>query len=58
MSLLPDSMGRSIYALVDGSFLLGKDGGEELRGEAYLIENDGDPAHLRLRLRELGVDAD
>ena len=38
-SLLPDSMGRSIYALVDGSFLLGKDGGEELRGEAYLIEN-------------------
>ena len=38
-SLLPDSMGRSIYALVDGSFLLGKDGGEELRGEAYLIQD-------------------
>lgn len=38
-SLLPDSMGRKIYALVDGSFLLGKDGREELRGEAYLIEN-------------------
>lgn len=38
-SLLPDSMGRRIYALVDGSFLLGKDGREELRGEAYLIEN-------------------
>lgn len=38
-SLLPDSMGRRIYALVDGSFLLGRDGREELRGEAYLIEN-------------------
>lgn len=38
-SLLPDSMGRKIYALVDGSFLMGKDGREELRGEAYLIEN-------------------
>ena len=38
-SLLPDSMGRKIYALVDGSYILGKDGGEELRGEAYLIEN-------------------
>lgn len=38
-SLLPDSMGRKIYALVDGSFLLGKDGREELRGEAYLVED-------------------
>lgn len=38
-SLLPDSMGRKIYAIVDGSFILGKDGREELRGEAYLIEN-------------------
>ena len=38
-SLLPDSMGRKIYALVDGSFLLGKNGREELRGEAYRIEN-------------------
>lgn len=38
-SLLPDSMGRRIYAMVDGSFILGKDGREELRGEVYLIEN-------------------
>lgn len=38
-SLLPDSMGRRIYAIVDGSYILGKDGREELRGEAYLIEN-------------------
>ncbi|MCI8807833.1 MAG: hypothetical protein HFF21_06835 [Oscillospiraceae bacterium] len=34
-----DSAGRRFYVLVDGSYLLGKDGGEELRGEAYLIEN-------------------
>ena len=34
-----DSAGRRFFALVDGSYLLGKDGGEELRGEAYLIEN-------------------
>ena len=38
-SLLPDSMGRKIYAIVDGSFILGKDGREELRGEAYLIQD-------------------
>ncbi len=36
-SLLPDSAGRRFYALVDGSFILGRDGREELRGEAYLI---------------------
>ena len=35
----PDSAGRRFYALVDGSYLFGKDGTEELRGEAYLIEN-------------------
>lgn len=35
----PDSMGRRFYALVDGSYLLVKDGKEELRGEAYLIED-------------------
>lgn len=35
----PDSMGRRFYALVDGSFLLGRDGREELRGEAYLIQD-------------------
>lgn len=38
-SLLPDSVERRIYAIVDGSFILGKDGREELRGEVYLIEN-------------------
>lgn len=36
-SLLPDSMGRRIYAMVDGAYLLGRDGDEELRGEAYLV---------------------
>ena len=35
----PDSVGRRFYALVDGSYLFGKDGTEELRGEAYLIED-------------------
>jgi len=35
----PDSVGRRFYVLVDGSFILGRDGSEELRGEAYLIEN-------------------
>ena len=34
-----DSMGHKFYVLVDGSFILGRDGREELRGEAYLIEN-------------------
>ncbi len=34
-----DSMGHRFYVLVDGSFILGRDGAEELRGEAYLIEN-------------------
>ena len=38
-SLLPDSMGRKLYAMVDGSYLLGRDGQEELRGEAYLIQD-------------------
>ncbi len=32
-----DSMGHEFYVLVDGSYILGRDGGEELRGEAYLI---------------------
>ena len=35
----PDSMGRRFYALPDGSYLLGRDGKEELRGEAYLIQD-------------------
>ena len=34
-----DSMGRRFYAMVDGSYILGRDGREELRGEAYRIEN-------------------
>lgn len=34
-----DSMGHKFYVLVDGSYILGRDGREELRGEAYLIEN-------------------
>ncbi len=33
----PDSVGRRFYVLVDGSFILGRDGREELRGEAYLV---------------------
>ncbi|MGM9680204.1 MAG: Type 1 glutamine amidotransferase-like domain-containing protein [Eubacteriales bacterium] len=32
-----DSVGRRFYALIDGSYILCKDGREELRGEAYLI---------------------
>ena len=36
-----DSVGRRFYVLVDGSYILGRDGREELRGEAYLIENGG-----------------
>lgn len=32
-----DSMGRKFYVLVDGSYILGRDGAEELRGEAYLL---------------------
>ena len=34
-----DSMGHKFYVLVDGSYILGRDDREELRGEAYLIEN-------------------
>lgn len=34
-----DSMGHKFYVLVDGSYILGRDGREELRGEAYLIED-------------------
>ena len=35
----PDSMGRSIYTLPDGSYLLLKDGKEELHGNAWLISD-------------------
>ncbi len=34
---IPDSVGRSFYVLPDGSYILSRDGREELRGEAYLI---------------------
>lgn len=33
----PDSVGHRFYAMVDGTYLLGRDGREELRGEAYLV---------------------
>jgi dipeptidase E len=35
----PDSMGRIIYAIPDGSYLLIDHGREELRGEAYAIRD-------------------
>ena len=35
----PDSMGRKFYVLPDGSYLYIYDGREELRGEAWLIED-------------------
>lgn len=34
-----DSMGHRFYALVDGSYLVGDRHWEELRGEAYVVEN-------------------
>ena len=34
-----DSMNRQFFAIPDGSYLLLHDGTEELRGEAYLVEN-------------------
>lgn len=34
-----DSMGRRFYVFPDGTYLFIKDGAEELRGEAYLIED-------------------
>ena len=35
----PDSVGRTFYALPDGSYLLGKDGVETIYGEAYRIRD-------------------
>ena len=35
----PDSMGRRFFALPDGSYLFGRDGHEELRGDAWLIQD-------------------
>ena len=36
---IPDSMGRQLLVLPDGSYILSVDGQEELRGEAYLIQD-------------------
>ena len=35
----PDSMEHKFYVLMDGSYIYGHDGIEELHGEAYLIQN-------------------
>ena len=35
----PDSMGRTFYAIVDGSYLFRTDSCEEIRGEAYRIRD-------------------
>lgn len=35
----PDSIGHEFYVLPDGSYILGKDGGEWLCGEAYMIKD-------------------
>lgn len=37
----PDSIGRKFYALVDGSYIYVNNDIQELRGEAYLIEDGG-----------------
>ena len=37
----PDSMGKTFYAIPDGSWLLVESGREELRGEAYRIRDGG-----------------
>ena len=36
---LPDSMGRTFFALPDGSYLMIEDGREKIRGEAYMVRN-------------------
>ena len=45
-----DSMGRKFYVLPDGSYLYLHDGREELRGEAWLIEDGA--------MRKIGEDGD
>ena len=35
----PDSLGRTFYALPDGSYLLGENGAETIYGEAYRIRD-------------------
>ena len=34
-----DSIGRTFYALTDGSYLLQTEDGAEIRGEAYMIRD-------------------
>ncbi len=46
----PDSVGRTFYAIPDGSYLFIDSGREELRGEAYII-NDG-------ALRQISIDGE
>lgn len=36
---IPDSVGRTFYVLPDGSYILSKDGKEELHGEAWIIRD-------------------
>ena len=36
---IPDSVGRTFYVLPDGSYILSRDGKEELRGEAWIIRD-------------------
>lgn len=36
---MPDSIGRKFYALVDGSYILSRNGEERIYGEAYLISD-------------------
>lgn len=47
---MPDSIGRTFYAIPDGSYLLVRDGREELRGEAYEIREG--------RLRQISADGE
>ena len=48
--LIPDSVGKKFYGLVDGSYLYIHDGKEEICGESYLIENR--------RVKQLSVHGD
>ena len=36
---IPDSAGRTFYVLPDGSYILSRNGREELRGEAWIIRD-------------------
>ena len=47
---IPDSLGKTFYAIPDGSYLLGQNGREELRGEAWRIR-DG-------KMEQVGTEGD